>query len=292
MTDSHDPLLDPIDDLASAHVDGQTTDAEAARIAADPSLLDRVADLAAVRAAVGSDWPVVDEDRRQASIASALAAFDEATTAGSDASLAAPGVEGPDTLTPITAAASRRRVSRRTLRLVGAAAVAVAVALAVPLLGRLDPDSGDEDVASTGLEESVDDAGRRDAEAGDTAAGVADDQAPAAEAFTLGAGAPVELGAFDDLRSLEDAVRPLLSRSTAAVQPDPSTTALDTTGAAGACTEAPGVAPPGAGPPVLTGTATLEDRAVLVFVYERSTGQRTVVVVDAGDCAVVSTSDL
>ena len=63
MTD-HDPL----DDLASAHLDGVTTPEEAARVAADPELVARVEALRAVRAAVASS-PAADPDRREQAIA-------------------------------------------------------------------------------------------------------------------------------------------------------------------------------------------------------------------------------
>ncbi|MGH9274334.1 MAG: hypothetical protein ACRDZU_06780 [Acidimicrobiales bacterium] len=285
MTDSHDPRQpDDVDDLASAHLDGQTTDAEAARIAADPSLAERVADMAAVRAAVRSDGPAVDEERREAGIAAALAAFDDSPPhAGVD--------DEGGTLTPITAARGRRGVSRRTLQLVGAVAVAVLLALAVPLLGRLDSDPSEEDLATSALEESALDASQRDAKDGDAAAGTADPQAPSAGTYAVATDSPVELGTFADLDALEDAVR---ARPTAlaADQAGPTTTVGPTAEAAGACTDAPGATPPDAGPRVLTGTATLRDRRVLVFMYERPTGERLVVVVDAAECVVVSSRAL
>lgn len=284
MTDSHNPLQpDPLDDLASSHLDGQTTDAEAARIAADPSLVARVAGMEAVQAAIRSDGPAVDEGRRETNIAAALAAFDEAS---SDDHATATGANDGGTLTPITAAGAVRRVSRRTLQLVGAVAVAMLLALFVPLLGRLDSDPS-EDLATSAVEDAAPGPSAPDAKAAESAAGAARSEAPTAGTYDFAADAPVELGTFDDVDSLEEAVR-LLPAPMAAGQAGPTTTVGATAEAADACTEAPGATPPDAGPRVLTGTATLDARPVLVFVYERTTGERTIVVVDAADCTVVS----
>jgi hypothetical protein len=289
MTDPHDPLQpDAIDELASAHLDGQTTASEAARIAADPVLLARVADLAAVRAAVQlDDGGPPDEGRREDAIAAALAAFDEVA---SDGTVGSGGVGASAPLTPITAISARRGASRRTLRLVGAAAVAVAAALAVPLLGRLDSDPSGDDLAAKVQEET--------GAGGDARAATADDstsaagaEVPAPETFAVPAGAPVDLGAFDDLATLEDAVRAQVSSTTAADLGTPTTVA-PTAGPPEACPGVPEPRSPDAGSLVLRGTARLDDRPVIALVYEGTDGQRTLVVVDADDCAVVLTRRL
>jgi hypothetical protein len=164
--------------------------------------------------------------------------------------------------------------------------VAVLLALFVPLLGRLDSDPS-EDLATSAVEDAAPGPTPPDAKAGDSGAGSARTEAPtAAETYAL-ADAPVDFGTFDDLDSLEAAVRGLPS-AMAADQAGPTTTFGAAVEAAGGCTEAPGATPPDAGPRVATGTATLDDRPVLVFVYERATGERTIVVVDAADCTVVS----
>ncbi|HJR26379.1 MAG TPA: hypothetical protein VJ804_12960 [Acidimicrobiales bacterium] len=123
-----DDALDPRDELASAHLDGETTPDEAQAIASDPQLSARVAALAATRDAVRTADGPVDETRREIAIAAALAAFDET------------GAE----VTPIVG--RRRPSAARWLPLVGVAAAVLAVALAIPVLTR-DDDTPDEDLA-------------------------------------------------------------------------------------------------------------------------------------------------
>lgn len=281
MTDSHDPnQLDPLDELASAHLDGQTTAAEAAQVDADAALAARVAALAAVRAAVRADLPPVDASRREATIAAALDAFDDDAT---DAATA-----GPGQITPIAVAAARRRASRRSVQVIGAVAVAVLLALAVPLLGLLDSDSPSDDVATSVLEETAQDSAER--AGGDGAAGAEDAQVPGAT-FALPDDAIVDLGSFDDLDALEAAVGTHADAPLAADLDDadapPTAAGSATERAASTCADVRATEPR-----VLTGTATLEGRPVLVFVHEASTGERTVTVLDAADCSVVASRQL
>ena len=132
MTDSHD-----FDEIASAHLDGATSPEEAALVAGDPALQARVEALRAVREAM-RDEPAVDAARRDAAIAAAIAALDE------DAD-AAPGMG----TAPIVPLASRRRLSPTAVRVLGAAAVFVLLALLVPLLRNLG-DEGDKSFQATG----------------------------------------------------------------------------------------------------------------------------------------------
>lgn len=284
MTDSHDPnQLDPLDDLASAHLDGQTTPTEAAQVAGDAALAARVAELATVRVALQSDGPPVDEARREASIAAALAAFEE------DRADAAGPAAGATGVTPIAVAAARRRASRRTVQVIGAVAVAVLLAIAVPLLGGLgaDPDAPSEEVATSALEESAQDLDERDG-AGDAAAGALD--APMADPLAA-ATARVDLGTFEDLDALEAALLTYVGAPLAATTDDQAT---PTTAARSAESGVPSTCSdtPGSGTRVLTGTATLQGRPVLVFVDEGTDGHRTLTVVDAADCSTISTRQL
>ena len=128
MTDAHDP-----DELASAHLDGATSPDEAALVAGDPALQARVEELRAVRDAM-QEAPPVDPVRRDAAIEAALAAFDEDAAAAEGA---------PAAVTPI---ASRRGISPTAIRVLGAAAVFVLLALLVPLLRNLG--DSDDDTAS------------------------------------------------------------------------------------------------------------------------------------------------
>jgi hypothetical protein len=123
-----DETTDPRDELASAHLDGATTPAEAEAVAGDPELAERVAVFAAVRDAVQADAGPVDAGRREAAIAAAIAAYDEAGAR----------------VTPI---AGRRLTTPRWLPAVGVAAAALLLALLIPLLTRDDGDDGDSTVA-------------------------------------------------------------------------------------------------------------------------------------------------
>ena len=119
MTD-HDPL----DELASAHLDGATSPEEAAQVAADPALQARVEELRAVRDAVAA-VPPVDPARRDAAIAAALAAFEEAGP---------PEPGRSASVTSLTEVAARRGRSARARRWLGAAAVIALLVALVPLV--------------------------------------------------------------------------------------------------------------------------------------------------------------
>jgi hypothetical protein len=139
---------DPLDELASAHLDGATTPEEAERVAADPELQARVEALRAVRVALTA-MPLVDAQRREHAIAAALAAFDEADATGG-------GVAPVRSLTPV--AGRRRGPSAQAWRAIGAAAAVAVLAALVPLLASLSSSSDDSaDTASRALEERGED---------------------------------------------------------------------------------------------------------------------------------------
>lgn len=179
------------DDLASAHLDGTTTPAEAARVAADPDLLARVEALRTVRAAVASALPV-DPERREQAIAAALAAYDADVAADTDPA----GGASVRALAPVTA---RRSSAPRSWRVAGVAAAVAAAVVLVPLIASLSSESSDDrDNETAALEET---------------AGEADDHSTAdsplapEEALEPGAGVTsttatsrlaVPLGAFED----------------------------------------------------------------------------------------------
>jgi hypothetical protein len=177
-------MTDPaFDELASAHLDGATSPAEAARVAADPGLQARVEELRRVRAAVASPVPV-DPDPREVAIAAALAAYAGAPT--EDAGRA----PVPDLAT----IAARRGPSPRTVRVLGAAAAVVLLALLVPLLGRLALSADDDSVASFESTGAAIEGASPDAE--DSSA-----RAPTSTTATLG---DEDLGAFEDLQALAE----------------------------------------------------------------------------------------
>jgi hypothetical protein len=179
MTDAHD-----FDALASAHLDGATSPEEAALVASDPALQARVEELRAVRDAM-REAPAVDPVRRDAAIAAALDAFDDA---------AAPGVPAA----PVTAIAPRRGLSPTAVRVLGVAAVFVLLALLVPLLSNLG-DGGDDDSASEATSEELGDA---EVDAGNDAAAEAPELTTTVPTPTAGVTTPT----YANIDALAEAV--------------------------------------------------------------------------------------
>lgn len=285
--------LDPRDLLASAHLDGLTSAEEAARVAADPDLQSRVAAMEAVRAALRAPVPI-DETARDRAIAAALDAFPDARGG---------------TVTDLAAVAARRGSASRVRRLVGIAAALLLIALAVPVLGNLTDDGGDEDMAATALDESSDRSSEgaeaaRDDDAGDDAteeaAPGAGSQGPAsAGSSELGGAdglarrlAAVDLGDLGSREDLRDAVQAALRRFEEREAPAPVTSSADASAAELGCTERAQGAGGAGSVLVLSGTAVLDGREVRVTVIERADGRRTLTVADAAGCEVVLTEDL
>lgn len=152
MTDDLLPPASPDDELVSAVLDGEATDADRARVAADPRLQARLVELREVRDAVAG--PVlVDDAAREAGLAAALAAASEA--GGLLASGSTNGTDGQAPGDPPAGQVVDLSARRRTRLAVAAAAVAAVVVLAVvvPLaIGR----TSTEKYAATGA--AVDDA--------------------------------------------------------------------------------------------------------------------------------------
>lgn len=251
MTDHHDPL----DDLASAHVDGEQDLPDPL----DDDLRARVELLATARDALrGADAPI-DPIRREQAIAAALAAFD-------------------DEPVELGHGMARRRSRRRPIRLVemaGIAAAIVLVALVVPLLGRLDSGS-DQDVVAPPAE-STEDAASGGSARTQMALGSADASAS-------------DLGSFSDVSALTDAVRAQLAEPTGggSSPADAETTSGPTpTSTEPACADER----TSGGPEVFAASATLSGRRVLVVVQEDQAG-RTLVVLDSVDCSTVSRTRL
>lgn len=142
MTDEPLDPIDPTDhrdELASAHLDGLTTADESAQVADDAELRARVERLGAAREALRATDANVTitadvEQRREAGIAAALAAYDDEVAATTRSTLAA-----VPTVRRLRAAEPRRR-----WQVIGIAAAVLLLALAVPLLGSLDDGSDDE----------------------------------------------------------------------------------------------------------------------------------------------------
>ncbi len=268
MTDHHDHL----DELASAYLDGELSDAEQARAAIDEALLERADRLARVRDTLRSATIALDQEQRDRAVEAALVAFDDHRGASS-------GGEGGAAVGDL-ASAARRRVSRRTLRLTGVAAAVALLALAVPLLGQLD--SGSNDLQVAGPAETAEDMSlRSDADA----AGAVPEALTAAPAVGLD-----HLGPFADMGELEDAVRARLAAlaDSGGGSAAYGSGATDGEGAAGPCADQWG------DPDAVTfaALAELDGQSVLVLVRHDGQAERTLVTFDVATCDVLATQRL
>ena len=238
---------DPLDELASAHLDGATTPEEAARAEADPDLLARVEALRAVRAALAVA-PLVDDERREHAIAAALAAYDEQRRA--------PGAVAVGSLTPL--AARRHRPSPRAWRVVGAAAAVAALAALVPLLASLSSDSSSDSSSDDSATPAVADSRTADTDA-QVPLGAAE---TGVNTSTTGPIAPayLPLGPFQNDDALLQAIRDLTTEEIAAatsggIVPDPAS-----------CVDELVAGLPEGVAPTLVAIATVADEATAVVV--------------------------
>jgi hypothetical protein len=252
-----DPRLD---ELVSAHLDGESSAEEAARVTEDPELRDRLERFAAVRDAV-RDVPAPVDAARDATVGRVLAALD------------AP--ERVATISPVRP----RRIAASRLLAVAAAFLAVAfLGAAVGMLSR--GGGGDDDgssVARTMAEDSGSDA------AGGSAGGSATADEPKApqEGMSAYLADPAELGSFPDLEALRRRADELATPSANDSGPAPPT---PTTAASAESAEAPRTAAGCALPAGPRWVADLDGRLVVVVV-----DAATITVVDAADCTTVAT---
>ena len=262
MTDHH------LDELASTYLDGVATPDEAARVESDPALLQRVEALGQVRVALRRPTPV-DAAGREAALAAARAAFDDARAADAPAPLS-------------SSPAARWRWSPRTVKLVGAAAAALLLAALVPVLTRVD--DGDDDSEAARFEETGGALG--DGESGDDRS---------AEAPTLDASPPTTtarsaydgiggddagstyLGTFD---SVEDLLAALAAPAEMSA-PGSSQATPDSTSCAPDPTPGSSVA-----------AAEVAGEAVVVVVAPDADGTRVATVYRSRDCLVLERAPL
>jgi hypothetical protein len=255
MTDPND-----FDELASAHLDGVTSPEEAARVEADPALRARVEELRVVRTALG-DVPAVDPARRDAAIAAAVAAFGDE---GAERDTISP----PAAVTPL----ATRRLSPTTVRVLSAAAVVALLALLVPLLG--DIGGGDDDPSSES-------AGEATVATGD--AGTESDEAPQDSATTTlpGVARDADLGSYDDVDALADAVTTGGLDTPAALSPQSeqhqSTYRV--------CGSAPATS-------TWAGTAVVAGERVVLWVRVTPDGRQLLTVLRTDDCTVIDQREL
>jgi hypothetical protein len=319
MTDATDHPLDPmdaeplhpLDELASAHVDGVADPIDVAAGQGLPGFDDRLARFAQVRGALRAEAPV-DAERREAAIAAALAAFDAQPVI--DAPRAQPDeptevLPTAAAVTPIPIAAARRRLPGRRWQVAAVAAAAVAAG-AIALVPALTSDDKPDDATTLAAPPESSRAAKDGADEDMTfETGMAD----------RGLAATPKLGDFKDFDELEGAVRQRLApapRATAA-SPAPTTsappsttttvssTAEGTTGGGGAAADtAPATCstPPPSGTTssnttetsvAYGGEATVDGKPYTVDVTEDQAGQRTMTVRDPeSDCHVVEQRDL
>lgn len=262
MTDHHDPL----DDLASAHLDGERDLPEST----DRDLRLRIERLVSAREALRGAEAPIDPERREQAIAAALAAFDEAPF--DEAPFDEAPSEGDRVVTPLR---SGRRRPLRLVEMAGIAAAVVALALVVPLLGRLDSGSNEDLVAPT-------------AEPTDGAA--SGDRSPSKMALDSAAPGTSDLGAFSDVDALTDAVRARLATTTTAAASSDEAASMSAPAGGSAGPACPDERASG-GSEVFAASATLGGRPVLVIVQEDPAGRRLVVLA-SDDCSTISSQRL
>lgn len=286
-----DDRTDPLDELASAQLDGATSPEEAAQVAGDAELVARVERLARVREALQASEARVAarssstyEGRREVGIAAALAAFDDEGRAA----------RIPSTT---TVAAARRPAwdARRTRQLIGVAAAVILLALAVPLIGGLGGESDDEQSA-TALDATESRGDAATSEASERMMG--SDEDAAGDVFQeTGAAVLPRLGSFDDLSQLTDAVQEQLDAvpggeaGTGGAEPSTTSTSSSATNQQTTAMAAVPCAAAGSGA-AHRFLADLGGQEVVVLVAEQPGGTLAVTVLDAIGCAVVGRADL
>lgn len=297
MTDDpFDPTLHPLDELASAHLDGVADSAALARVQDGPDFAARLDRLTRARAALRSPGDEVDLTRRDVTIAAALAAFDDRagwTTNGP-----------PAAISSFEVAEARRRRVPPGWRAAGIAAAIVAGAIAaVPVLTMNDGRPSQELATDVDRSEAAT-ADRTTADDGPSSAYAAGD-----DALTSALPAPTvpALGEFATYDELADGVRTQLAPQGSAARGGPapgSTTTIvppAADGSAGGGTSEEMVAtplgddcpPPNDDPVIYAGDATVEGQSVTVEVVDDPDGGRTMEVRDpVGNCDVVDSRKL
>jgi hypothetical protein len=257
-----------LDELASALLDGELGDADAA-VRARPDVVARAAAMEDARRAL-RDLPVPPHAGRDRAVAAALAAFDDEV----------PGDVAGSPPAPLGAPA--RRAQRWLAAAAAAAALAGLAGLAVATAG----DGDDHDTAGSAADEAT--AGDDGADASGEG-GAAPDQTAAEEAPGAGAESHEQLAAVDagDLGSFASADA-LVVRVTALLAQDDgagSVPPVDPDGGADAafrqaCADDPPAPLAGALATVLGGRAVVDQQPVDVWVVDTAGGRRVVAIDD------------
>ena len=193
----HEPIAPEPDDVAaddvliSAYIDGEVTEAEAARVEGDPRLLARASGLRQVAESVSGEV-TPNPARRDAAITAALGAAGFAAD------------DPPTKELPVTRLDDHRERRQRGLRIASiAAAVLLVVLVAVPVIRSFDNGASDEQATVADTAESIDE--KADADAADGASGQLEEASPLSppRAEPL---QPVELGNFGQAEDARHAV--------------------------------------------------------------------------------------
>lgn len=129
----HDDDLTPLHELASSHLDADTSPEERAQVAASSVLQSLVTSFEDVRARL-ADVPPAPAAARESALAAALAAFDEqqSDNAGADASVA------PRPSAPVISLDSRRRWPQRVMGIAAAVAAVGVIGVGLTRMGGSD----------------------------------------------------------------------------------------------------------------------------------------------------------
>jgi hypothetical protein len=265
------PQVGPDEELASALLDGEATDAEAHR-AAEPDVARAFTAYAEVAGLVGRPVEPVNAEARDAAIAAALAAFDRGET------------DEPS----VTDELAARRPRTRVTGWLGAVAAALVVLAGLGLLAGLvadDDESSSRETAASPTDETT--AASAPTPFASTSAPGADAAEEATSAAGAAAPAAPYLGDYADVDGLFTAARA-----------DPNARQESATDASGLAVQVP----PGAftGLPcaaeaeetsaLLLGTATVDGAAATVLLETLGDGTRSIIVLTDPDCDAVRAS--
>jgi hypothetical protein len=216
------------DDLASALLDGLLTEDEAAAARRDPAIVSRLAELAAVREAVGTPPASADPAARERALAAALAAYDagdagdERHENGKSVAAVSPMSRGHAAARPATSRAGtpwRARGSARRRWLTAAAVMLVVVGLGVLVR---NSETGSDDSGSAAREVATDESS---SEGGETGGAAEDAETGESDEGTATAGAAdgiVDLGDVDSSQALADRVGSILAERSSRAAPEAS----------------------------------------------------------------------
>ncbi|MGH9286889.1 MAG: hypothetical protein ACRD0V_01105 [Acidimicrobiales bacterium] len=226
MTTPRDP-----DDLASALLDGLLTEDEAAAARRDPAVVSRLAELAAVREAVGTPPASADPTARERAVAAALAAYEagDVVDAGDDRHEHGESVAA---VSPMSRghAAGRPSPSRAGMpwrahggargRWLTAAAVMLVVVCVSVLASNWD--TGSDDSGSAAREVATDEGSGGGGGTGGAAEGAETGESNEGTAAAGAADGIVDLGDVDSSQALADRVRSILAERSSRAAPDAS----------------------------------------------------------------------